>query len=83
MKKISAHKFINIHLAKAGHPLQTTAANEDREISLHILEARNANNKYSMQGCQQLMSLLSLSTQWYTELQRAPTFDVLNTYTCL
>lgn len=52
-------------------------------MSLHLLEARKANNKYSMQGCQQLMSLLCSSTQLYIETRRTPTSDVLHTYTCL
>lgn len=83
---ISAHTFINIHLTKAGHPLHITAASEDyaKETVLQILEARNSNNKYSMQGCQQLMlSLLLKHSFVHRKTQRTSAFDVLHTYTCL
>lgn len=57
--------FINIHLTKSRDTHYTakhTAAKakiKKRKFVPQILEAEHANNKYSMQGCQQLMVLLS------------------------
>lgn len=87
-KEKAPHYFINIHLPKSRTPtiqLNTLQLSEDeeKEIVPQILETEHANNKYSMQGCQQLMVLLSSGTQLHTEIRRTPAFDVLHTYTCL